>query len=458
MKKLMPKFKDQRGAVIIVVAIAMLFFMIGFAALAVDVGYLYATKNELQNIADAGALAGAGKLGQIYTTLTPEQQDTYDFANVGRPLIQTAAQEVVTGDQRNIAGGKDIIIDNENDVFINNINGAGTQFNTNNFTLPDAVRVYAHSNGPVSTFFGKIFGITGWAVSADATAALTTLDEIGPGKMNMPIGISENWFEPPTCEDTIKFSPTTSSCAGWHNFFDAINANAMSDKLLGFILDDPTIHDTDVTNDQDPEGTCSVPPCGRSDPSWLDVYFDMNPGQVPPPMYTMGVESEASFFEFQGGTISALFNGGKLDWETDDHVTPVWDGGDPPQQVVIDDPIHPAPFFAIFDYFRFRDGIEIPTGGISVDTDGDGIDDHTAYHADEVWSALVPVYKDEDECINPNTSLEIVGFAIIHVIMPNPPPDSTVTAKIDCNLTFIGGQGSGGTKGNVRGTIPNLVE
>jgi hypothetical protein len=301
-----------------------------------------------------------------------------------------------------------------------------------------------------------MFGFDTADVWADATAALTTLDEVGPGKMNMPIGLSENLF-PNDCTDTIKFSPTTSSCAGWHNFFDAINASAMSDKLLGFILDDPTIHDTDVTNDLDPEGTCSVPPCGRSDPSWLDVYFDMNPAQVPDPMYTMGVESAASFFEFQGGTISALFNGGKLDWAAD-RVTPVMDGGDPPQQVVIDDPIHPAPFFAIFDYFRFRDGIELPTGGVSVDTDGDGDDDLTVTDPDAVWSATVPVYEDEDECINPNDALRIVGFAVIHVIMPNPPPDSTVTAKIDCNLTFIGGQGSGGTKGNVRGTIPNLVE
>jgi hypothetical protein len=174
-------------------------------------------------------------------------------------------------------------------------------------------------------------------------------------------------------------------------------------------------------------------------------------------MYTMGVESEVSFFEFQGGTISALFNGGKLDWAAD-RVAPVMDGGDPPQQVVIDDPIHPAPFFAIFDYFRFRDGIDLPEGGVSVDTDGDGDDDLTVTDPDAVWSATVPVYEDEDECINPNDSLKIVGFAVIHVIMPNPPPDSTVTAKIDCNLTFIGGQGGGGTRGNVRGTIPNLVE
>lgn len=240
--QLINKFKDQRGAVSIIVAIIVLFVLIGIMALAVDVGYLYATKNELQNIADAGALAGAGQLGEIYKGMTAAEQDEYDFENDGRPLIQAAVQGVVTGDQRNIAGGKDIIIDNENDIFINNLRDAGTQFNNNNFTLPDAVRVYVHSNGPVSTFFGKIFGITGWAVIADATAALTTIKDVGPGEMKLPIGLSRTWFEPePNCEDTITFSPTADSCAGWHNFFDPINASAMNDKLLGFIRSDPLL-------------------------------------------------------------------------------------------------------------------------------------------------------------------------------------------------------------------------
>ena len=36
--------------------------LLGFAALAIDVGYLFVVRNELQNAADAAALAGAGKL------------------------------------------------------------------------------------------------------------------------------------------------------------------------------------------------------------------------------------------------------------------------------------------------------------------------------------------------------------------------------------------------------------
>ena len=52
---------NKRGAVAIYVAI-LLPVLIGFAALAVDVDHVYGVRNELQNAADAGALAGASDL------------------------------------------------------------------------------------------------------------------------------------------------------------------------------------------------------------------------------------------------------------------------------------------------------------------------------------------------------------------------------------------------------------
>src|SRR3989339_19293 len=49
---------DRKGVVMILVAVA-IFVIIGFAALAIDVGHLFIVRNELKNAADAGALAGA---------------------------------------------------------------------------------------------------------------------------------------------------------------------------------------------------------------------------------------------------------------------------------------------------------------------------------------------------------------------------------------------------------------
>jgi len=48
----------NRGQVLVIVALAFAVFL-GFAALAVDVAYMYTVRNELQRCADAGALAGA---------------------------------------------------------------------------------------------------------------------------------------------------------------------------------------------------------------------------------------------------------------------------------------------------------------------------------------------------------------------------------------------------------------
>lgn len=58
LKKLM---KNEDGAVVIIVALMMTVLM-GFAALAIDIGFMYNQRRALQNAADAGALAGVLEL------------------------------------------------------------------------------------------------------------------------------------------------------------------------------------------------------------------------------------------------------------------------------------------------------------------------------------------------------------------------------------------------------------
>ena len=52
---------NEKGVTIVLVAILMT-VLVMFVALAVDLGHLYVARNELQNAADAGALAGAHEL------------------------------------------------------------------------------------------------------------------------------------------------------------------------------------------------------------------------------------------------------------------------------------------------------------------------------------------------------------------------------------------------------------
>ena len=58
---LYPLLNSQRGASAVIIAICLI-MLVGFIALAIDVGHLMVVRNELQNAADAGALSGAGNL------------------------------------------------------------------------------------------------------------------------------------------------------------------------------------------------------------------------------------------------------------------------------------------------------------------------------------------------------------------------------------------------------------
>lgn len=87
MKRLTPR-QHQRGAVAIMLGLS-IFVLFGFMALAIDLGRTYVVRTELQNAADAAALAGAKQLNQT-------QKGVWDSTNpnnsaVGR-AINIAAQ------------------------------------------------------------------------------------------------------------------------------------------------------------------------------------------------------------------------------------------------------------------------------------------------------------------------------------------------------------------------------
>jgi len=402
--------RGQRGSVIILFALS-LFVLIGIGALAIDIGFLHTTRSELQNVADAAALAGARYLGAEYAKLMPSQMGTHAFTHEEVfAVIQAVAQQ-------NEAAKESISINSE-DVIIGlwNVEESVDDISPT-LVGPDAVRVIArrdsNENGSISTFLARIFNInTMDVVSEKAIAALS-----GPAtveELKTPFGLSENNF-PNNCKPIIAFSPTTDSCAGWHNFFDAINADAMADKLIGLI-----------------QGHTDTSIYGLNNgPQWLEDNFNISKTPSPEQTPSTGTGDE---FDFQGGTISKLFKGDYLGADYDGNTGTVYSKPD----TISNKADSPAPIRALFDYFRYRDG------------DGD----------DSVWTATVPVYGDdsEDGCMNPNTSLPVIGFAQIVIYTTDPPPFSSLNVHVDCNLSVIEGRGGGVTYGNLKGTIPNLVK
>ena len=91
---------SSRGSVLILTALLMTFF-IGMAALAIDIGYVSTTKNELQNTADAAALAGAGYLGITYNSLAVSQQGTYIFDKADKKMIWQSVGSKTVDDNPN---------------------------------------------------------------------------------------------------------------------------------------------------------------------------------------------------------------------------------------------------------------------------------------------------------------------------------------------------------------------
>lgn len=242
-----PVFNNQRGGVAVIVAIT-LGVLLSFLALAIDVGYMFTTKNELQNAADSAALAAAGKLANLYS-LAPDPT-TYNF-QANRNQIVTAAQAVV-GSGKNKAGGIDISI-SDADIFINNIgdyNDGDTEFEDNDYTQPTAVRVIARRdaqlNTPIATFFANIFGVDTISVHADATAAMSGVDKIDEGDLPIPIGISKKKFDDfydidycEYCDEYFYFYPSedVSACAGWHVYNSELPLNDDEDDPEENVLD-----------------------------------------------------------------------------------------------------------------------------------------------------------------------------------------------------------------------------
>ncbi|MGH9961973.1 MAG: pilus assembly protein TadG-related protein, partial [Pyrinomonadaceae bacterium] len=78
--------RGERGSILATSAIGMLSFILA-AGLAVDISHLYLAKNELQNAADAAALAGASGLNfnssgiAIASARAMQEMNKYDFAN-----------------------------------------------------------------------------------------------------------------------------------------------------------------------------------------------------------------------------------------------------------------------------------------------------------------------------------------------------------------------------------------
>ena len=185
--------KNENGAVAIYTALV-LTVLVMFAAFGVDVNYLYGVRNELQNAADAGALAGASVLfnsnGSLNRDAALIEGDRVAVAN------KTGDQAVVV---EIIETGHWSFADKE---FTENSNTEQTDWKDKSFDDLDsdgdfinAVRVSTKRDDTPS-FFAKIFFIDNFFISAEAVAYVVPPE---PLYFDLPIAI---------CEEPILLDPS----------------------------------------------------------------------------------------------------------------------------------------------------------------------------------------------------------------------------------------------------------
>jgi Flp pilus assembly protein TadG len=240
---------SQTGSILVFSAVSLV-MLVSFAALVVDLGFAFVARNELHNIADGAALAGTRQLGVIYEALPYNEQQTYVMSGADRTAIINAVSAVGSA---NRAGSASISI-NSADVSIGQWN-MSTKILTVTATHPDAVRVKSRrdgtANGPITTFLAEVMGFTAMNISTQATAALTPISTTLPGELDLPVGISQQWFQANSCNNNIQFYPTNSAagCAGWSTFeASPSNASGLRSILQG--LDAGTFQPPGATTGQ----------------------------------------------------------------------------------------------------------------------------------------------------------------------------------------------------------------
>jgi Flp pilus assembly protein TadG len=225
--------KQTEGAAAVVIALA-LFALIGATSLAIDMGHLYTVRNQLQNVADAAALAGVAQLVTSQNGVAVWQSD------VAKAAALKVAQE------QGVLDGLPAVADEDRndltmhfgvwDIYAGNPSTAWTDLGTSvgATSTANAMQVTIKRNGstvfgPVSSIFAQALGYPSATITASATAYLGFQSQAAPevplalpgNGPNSPLaskgeaGWFARWFGPKeavaTTTKTIKFRDTGGS-------------------------------------------------------------------------------------------------------------------------------------------------------------------------------------------------------------------------------------------------------
>jgi len=148
MREKSSRSRDDRGAALVFVAIGVIAF-VGVAGLIVDGSRGYSHRRQMQNAADAGALAGASTFNRFL-------RGEVTAADVGNEAIGTALQNGAT------SATCAWVAENGAEL--------ASCSNTSNTYTSVATGVRVHASGTIATSFASVLGKSSLTANADATA------------------------------------------------------------------------------------------------------------------------------------------------------------------------------------------------------------------------------------------------------------------------------------------------
>jgi len=242
------KLANEDGAVAIVVALV-IFLLLGFAALSLDIGHLCVVQGELKNAADAGALAGARFLYNDEGTLVNvgANQIAIDAATANKSeneSVEVNAGEVQRGHWSFGLGDLARGFYPNSSIEPVDLWDVSTEQLDANLNFINAIRVVTRRESfPIISFFARIFGHESFQCSSAATGYIGFAGSLEPGEADQPIAV---------CEESIEIgdefscnigrmlnsggSDVTHNTAGWTNFTQpcsTASASEMQDLVCG---------------------------------------------------------------------------------------------------------------------------------------------------------------------------------------------------------------------------------
>jgi Flp pilus assembly protein TadG len=206
--KLSANGSRQRPAAIAPLSVLLIAILVGMLAFSIDIGYVVVVRAELQNAADAAALAAAQRLQgpfvQFYAPGQTNQLGIYSsvVGDTTTPTSPICTAQTLAAD--NLAGGVSVTV-LSSDVSFSYWDGTNAPTAASLSSFPNTVTVVTRrdgtANGSVNLFFARIFGITSLDLTATASATIFAGDVSSLARITgvnahiLPVALDVNYWK-----------------------------------------------------------------------------------------------------------------------------------------------------------------------------------------------------------------------------------------------------------------------